>query len=45
MRYSNCPKDQVFIKGYGFLYFGKSLGKSISKNSKCKYNPKFLDSD
>ena len=34
--YSFQPKDQIFVKGYGFLSFaeemGKNLGKNISKN-------------
>ena len=36
MRYSVQPKDQIFVKGYGFLSFakdiGKIIGKTISKN-------------
>ena len=32
MRYSVQPRDQIFVKGYGFLSFAKSMGKNISKN-------------
>ena len=47
MRYSVQPRDQIFVKGYGFLPFpknmGKNIGKNISKNLSGKYNQKFLD--
>ena len=40
-------RDQIFVKGYGFLSFaknmGKKLGKNISKNLSSKCNQKFLD--
>ena len=36
MLYSVQPKDQIFVKGYGFLsigeYMGKNNGKNICKN-------------
>ena len=32
MRYSVQPRDRIFVKGYGFLYFVKNMGKSIDKN-------------
>ena len=32
MRYSVKPRDQIFVKGYGFLSFAKNIGKSIGKN-------------
>ena len=39
--------DQIFVKGYGFLYFAKNmdkkLGKSISKNLSRKCSQKLLD--
>ena len=42
MRYSVQPKDRIFRKGYGFLFFaknmGKSIGKNISKNLSGKYS-------
>ena len=31
-RYSVQPRDQTLIKGYGFLFFSKNMGKSICKN-------------
>ena len=31
-RYAVQLKDQIFVKGYGFLYFAKDMGKNISKN-------------
>ena len=46
-RYSVKPRDQIFVKGYGFLTFAKNMGKNISKNiSKNlsgKYSWKLLD--
>ena len=38
MRYSTEPR--IYVKGYGFLSFGKNMGKSLSN----KYGQKFLDS-
>ena len=32
MRYSVQPRDRIFVKGYGFLSFGKNMGKNIGKN-------------
>ena len=47
MRYSVQPRDQIFVKGYGFLSFaknvGKNIGKNISKNLSTKYIQKLLD--
>ena len=31
-RYSIEPKERIFVKGYGFLGFAKSMGKNIGKN-------------
>ena len=31
MHYSVQPRDQIFVKGYGFLSFAKSMSKSIGK--------------
>ena len=39
MRYSIEPR--IYVKGYGFLSFAKSMGKSLSN----KYGQKLLDSD
>ena len=32
MYYLIQPRDRIFVKGYGFLSFAKSMGKIISKN-------------
>ena len=46
MRYSVEPSDRIFVKGYEFLFFAKSIGKNIgknmSKNLSHKYNQKLL---
>ena len=34
MRYSVQPGDQIFVKGHGFLLFGKSIGENIGKNKR-----------
>ena len=31
-QYSVQPRDQIFVKGYGFLTFAK-MGKNIRKNT------------
>ena len=31
-RYSVQPRDQIFVKSYGFLSFAKNMGRNISKN-------------
>ena len=47
IRYSVQPKDQIFVKGFGFLSFaknmGKNIGKNIIKNLNGKYSQKLLD--
>ena len=40
MRYSNEPRDGIYVKGYGFLSFAKNMSKSLSN----KYGQKLLDS-
>ena len=40
MRYSIEPRDRIYVKGYGFLYFDKNMGKSLSN----KYGQKLFDS-
>ena len=40
MRYSIEPQDRIYVKGYGFLSFAKSMDKSLSN----KYGQKLLDS-
>ena len=46
MSYSLQPRERIFVKGYGFLSFGKnmdkSIGKYISKNLSHKYSQKLL---
>ena len=39
MRYSIEPRDQIYVKGYGFLSFAKNIGKNLSS----KYGQKLLD--
>ena len=39
MRYSIEPMDRIYVKGYGFLYFAKSISKNLSN----KYSQKPLD--
>ena len=47
MQYSVQPRDQIFVKCYGFLSFvrnmGKYTGENISKNISGKYSQKLLD--
>ena len=47
MQYSVQPRDQIFVKCYGFLSFvrnmGKYTGENISKNRSGKYSQKLLD--
>ena len=40
MRYSIEPRDRINVKGYGFLSFAKSMGKSLS----IKYGQNIFDS-
>ena len=40
MRHSIEPRDRIYITGYGFLSFAKSMGKNLSN----KYGQKRLDS-
>ena len=40
MRYSVEPTDRIYVKGYGFLSFAKSMGTHLSN----KYDQKLLDS-
>ena len=37
------PRDQIFVKGYGFSSFAKNIGKNTSKNLSSKYSQKLLD--
>ena len=42
IHYSVQPRDQVFVKGYGFLSFAmnmsKNIGQNASKNLSSKYS-------
>ena len=29
MRYLIEPRDRIYVKGYGFLYFAKNIGKNL----------------
>ena len=40
MRYSIEPIDRIYVKGYGFLFFAKNMGESLSN----KHGQKLLDS-
>ena len=40
MRYSIEPRDRIYVKGYEFL----SFSKTICKNSSNEYGQKLLDS-
>ena len=40
MRYSTEPRDRIYVKGYGFLYFAKNIRKNLSN----KFDQKLLDS-
>ena len=40
MRYLIDSRDRIYVKGYGFLFFAKNMGKNLSN----KYGQKFLDS-
>ena len=39
MKYSIVPGDRISVRGYGFLYFAKNMGKNLSN----KYGQKLLD--
>ena len=45
--YSAQPRNEIFVKGYGFLSFaknmGRNIGKNISKKLSSKYSQKLLD--
>ena len=47
MHYSVQARDQIFVKGYGFLSLtknmSKNINKNISKNLSGKYSQKFLE--
>ena len=39
MQHSFQPRDQIFLKGYGFLSFAKDINKNLS----VKYSQNLLD--
>ena len=41
-RSSVQPRDQIFVKGYGFLSFAKNVGKTISKNISKSLSDKYI---
>ena len=43
MRYTVQPRDRIFVKEYGLLFFAKNIGKNISKVLSGKYGQKLLD--
>ena len=47
IRYLVQPRNRVFVKVYGFLYFAKNMGNNISeqisKNVRGKYSQKRHD--
>ena len=43
-RYSTENKYRRYVKGYGFLFFMKNIGKNIDKNISSKYSQKLIDS-
>ena len=47
MRYSIEPRDRIYVKSYGFLFFAKNMGRHANKVAKSlsnKYGQKLLDS-
>ena len=43
MHYLVQPRDQIFVKGYGFLSFATNIGKNTSENLRGKQNQKLVD--
>ena len=37
------PRDEIFLKCYGLLYFAKTMARNISNNFSSKYRQKLLD--
>ena len=40
-RYSVKTRDQIFVKGYGFLSFPRNMGKNIGKNISKTFSSKY----
>ena len=41
IRNSVRPRDRIFVKGYGFLFFAKKMDKNIDKNISKKLSGKY----
>ena len=41
MCYPVQPRYQIFVKGYGFLFFAKNIGKDIGKNISKSFSSKY----
>ena len=41
MRYSVQPRDRIFVKDYGVLFFAKNIGKNIGKNTSKNLSNKY----
>ena len=41
--YSVQSRDQIFVKGYGFLSFARNTVKNMSKNLSSKYSQKLVN--
>ena len=39
--YSVQPRDQIFLKDYGFLSFAKNMGKEIGQNISKSLSSKY----
>ena len=47
MRYSIEPRDRIYVKSYGFLFFAKNVGRHANKVAKSlsnKFSQKLFDS-
>ena len=42
-RSSVLPRDQIFVKSYGFLSFARKIRGNIGKNLSSKYSQELLD--
>ena len=42
MRYSVQTRDQIFVKGYGFLSFPKNMNKNIDKTISKKLSGTYV---
>ena len=37
------PRGRIFVKGYGFLFFARNMGRNIRKNLSNKYSQRIFD--